>query len=101
MKCVILRQGVAHVRAMSARRAVYLNGFDGWLPGYVLDDDCSDIHWMVNDAVACGMYEGNESSGFIDDDGQGFSWAVVPETVDEASHLAKHCPKSGYDETGC
>jgi len=97
MKCAMVTGGNTFVRPMKAVDDAYLSGACGqWCPGYMLADDCTDIHWMIHDAVLCGMYEGYQHCGVIhnvDDDSVELSWCVIPESDDEVAHLEAHCPE--------
>ena len=98
MRCCIVWSDLVTAGIPMVRTEFGFLGADGPTPGWVLirGVESSAIPVPLDEWIQHEMYEGNSHADSVfDDDGVlKFSWAVVPETVEECLHLQRFCPNA-------
>ena len=99
MKCVYCVSGSDPICIpMQRSDSVYID-CDASRPGFLIaaEHDVDTGLEFLSLHVAMSLYEGGEAAGSYERDGDFlFSWAVIPETRDEALHLAEHAFRCLY-----
>ena len=105
MKTLIVTPISTLVLRMKPDDQVCLKG-DDWGAGYVIvAEDWDKVPVFGGEYILCAMYEGAQHAGLYlgEEEGVahevfGFSWAVLPETLEEAKHLREHCPRHDFPD---